>query len=311
MKKKIIFITTLLVIVATAVAVVSCKKERHDQNANGSEQTVQTAEKGGETISLEQAERDLGNLLNFDFGDANYATDVFLYDTLHAKLTLTDGQVDLSQLAVTYNTLLNEIIETYHQTDLPEKSVYAIQCQFNDTESKNDDIKDVEIVLSTRGYLGNIFGDTNDWRPNDRGGTCDGQYIGGYGAPEIIASWLNYGMIVHVGCENGGRLYYTDYGTSLRYGRDTYNSSTGGYDIYYSLAHYSTVCLTHETMMDYCNNIWSYWINRNFDPVPPANREPMSFEIHYGPAYAYSPYSMWTVTVQYAKPNCTGTEPVI
>ena len=40
-----------------------------------------SATKGDESISLEQAQRDLGNLLNFDFGDANYATDEIQYDT--------------------------------------------------------------------------------------------------------------------------------------------------------------------------------------------------------------------------------------
>lgn len=326
MKKKSFLIATLLVVMAAATAVVSCKKERHDQNSNGNEQTVQnadnmdeylisfkkkllSAEKGGEAISLEQAERDLGNLLNFDFGDANYATDVLQHDTLHAKLALTaDGQVDLSQLAVTYNTLFEEILNTYHQTDIPEKSVYAILCNFNEMSNKDGENMDAEIVMISRGFRG-YKRDTNDWRPNDRGGTCDGQDVNYCGAPEIVTNWLNYGKIVHMDCEFG-RVYYTNFGTASKQGRDTYNSATGSYDIYCSGFPYYMVCLSHETLVQYCNTIWAYWCNRNFDPTPPTGREAMDFEIHYGPAYPNSTVSMWTVTVHYAKPNCTSTGPV-
>ena len=137
-----------------------------------------SAEKGGETISLEQARLDLGNLLNFDFGDANYATDVFQYDTIHLKLTTTNGQVDLSQLAVTYNNAVDEIIEVYHSSNLPEKSVYVISCDFNETISKDGETEDVEIIVVTRGYTGSgtVSHNTYDCRTTNRGGTCDGFY---------------------------------------------------------------------------------------------------------------------------------------
>ena len=153
MKKKNLFIATLLVVAATTVAVVSCKKEKQDQLLNNDVQAVEsadnmdeylmafkkkllTAEKGGETISLEQAERDLGNLLNFDFGDANYATNVLHYDTVLSKLSLSNGQVDLSQLACTYQDLFNQVKDAYHQVNLPEKSVYSISCIFNSDNNK-------------------------------------------------------------------------------------------------------------------------------------------------------------------------------
>ena len=90
-----------------------------------------SAEKGGETITLEQAERDLGNLLNFDFGDANYATNVLHYDTVYSKLSSTNGQVDYSHLACTYQDLFSQVIDTYLQVNLPEKNVYAISCDFD------------------------------------------------------------------------------------------------------------------------------------------------------------------------------------
>ena len=159
MKKKSLFITLAVVIVATAVVVVSCKKEKQEQTSNNMERSVQStenmdayllsfkekllsAEKGGELISLEQAECDLGNLLNFDFGNANYPTNMHHLDTIHAKLTLTQGQVDLSQLAITYKEAFNSILETYHGIDMPEKSISSISCTF-EKEAKDGETEDV------------------------------------------------------------------------------------------------------------------------------------------------------------------------
>ena len=141
-------VAIVLVVVATLVSVVSCKKDNAKQTSNNTEQGLQnsdnmdeyllafkekmlSAEKGGETITLEQAERDLGNLLNFDFGDANYATNVLHYDTVYSKLSSTNGQVDYSHLACTYQDLFSQVIDAYHQVNLPEKSVYAISCDFD------------------------------------------------------------------------------------------------------------------------------------------------------------------------------------
>lgn len=332
MKKKIIFIATFMVIVATAVAVVSCKKERHDQNANGSEQTVQTAdnmdeylmafkkkllsaEKGGETISLEQAERDLGNLLNFDFGDANYATDVFHSDTLRFKLNMTNGLVDLSQLAQTYNDALEGIISTYHNLDLPEKSVYGISCKFNETESKDGDLRDVEIVVISRGFIGiPIFShDTLDWKPMNNAGTCDGQNYG-YGGPEIMAQWIR-DTRVHMDCEFGGRIYYTDCGHWTIFGYQTYDSENNCYRIYTSCdPNHNTNCITHEEMEYYFANIFAYWQQTGF-----PKREIFFVNVD----YVYVPHAYnnigqfiqffhtWCVTLEYRRPHCTDTEPLI
>lgn len=332
MKKKSFLIATLLVVMATAVAVVSCKKEKQDQNSNGSEQTVQnsdnmdeylisfkkkllSAEKGDETITLEQAERDLGNLLNFDFGDANYATDVFQHDTLHAKLTLTaDGQVDLSQLAVTYGNVIDGIIETYHGVSLPEKSVYGITCRFNETESKEGELRDVEIVVITRGLTNgnNFFYDPLDWKPQNEAGTCDGQHYG-YGAPEIIERWIRDAQN-HMECENGGRIYYTDCGNWNISGYQTYDSQNDCFKIYTDIdPNHNTNCVTHEEMVYYFNNILAYWNNAGF-----PSHEIFFVRIDYvNVSHAYVNgqlmqfFHCWLVRIEHRKPNCSGTNPLV
>lgn len=211
-KSKTLIAIIAMVIVATTVAVVSCKKEKQEQAMNNEKQValcydnmdeylmsfkkkLLSAQKGEETISLEQAQRDLGNLLNFDFGDANHPTNVYHFDSIRVKLTVNQNEVELSQLAITYNEAYNSILETYHSIDLPEKSIYAISCTFNELETKDGETEDVEFVVVTRGFIEDPImpsnnHDTLDWRPKNNAGTCDGQFINVYGAPEIIRSWI-------------------------------------------------------------------------------------------------------------------------
>lgn len=335
MKKTSIVITTLLVMVATAVAVVSCKKEKLDQNKNDSEQTVQnadnmdeylmafkkkllSAEKGGETISLEQAERDLGNLLNFDFGDANYATDVFQYDTLHLTINVSNGEVDLSQLAATYNEVFDDILNIYSSVNLPEKSVYAICCDFLETESKNGDEREAEIVVITRGNLSSYIPvhDTFDWRPMNWAGTCDGQFVNLYGAPEILRKWVMEAQPDDV-CLNGGRLYYTEIVNGRKVGFDFYDSSTGNYMLFTTVMDdISSVCISHEEMEYYFNNIIYYWNHGWITNL--TNHSLLYIHItlgHYINAYLPSfsePRNCWSweLYIRHGKPNCSNTSPV-
>ena len=135
-----------LAIVATAVAFVSCKKEKQEQKSYNVEQSTQcfdnmdeyllsfkekllSAEKGNELISLDQAQRDLGNLLNYDFGDANYISNVFQRDMFHLKLSTNNGMVDMAELSTVYKKAFANIKDLYSKVDLPEKSIYFIACK--------------------------------------------------------------------------------------------------------------------------------------------------------------------------------------
>lgn len=226
MKKRNLFIAILLLVAgATTVAVVSCKKEKQDQALNNSEQTVQpadnineylkafkkkllSAEKDGETITLEQAQRDFGNLLNFDFGDANYPSNVFHRDTIHTKLVISEGMVDLSHLAITYNDAHEQIANAYELVNLPEKSVYTIACSI-----QNDG--DVELVLTTRGLdlpssksmqyvdpFKTSFNSTDCWSVFFGRGRCDGSDMGYDHVSILQLVYLNNHVSLQV-CEQG------------------------------------------------------------------------------------------------------------
>ena len=322
------FLITIYAMVVTAiisVAVVSCKKEKQEpSSSNNTERAVQSADnmdeylisfkkkllsaqKGDETISLEQAQRDLGNLLNFDFGDANYPTDEYRYDTILLKLSLSNGQVNLSQLAIIYNAAVSTILNLYRAIDLPEKSVYAISCNFNETESKDGEMEDVEIVLITRGLTTPLLGahDTLDWRPKDDAGTCDGQFVGYRGAPEVIADWIKDTQ-EEISCVNGGRLYFTDEGRYETYGSWHFDPIAGKYKIFtYYGNNIDTICIPHEDMEYYFANILNLWQNSGI-----TERCIRNVYIHAMHFIDGLEFWTWRVRLYYAKPNCTDIDPL-
>lgn len=335
-KNKFLAAIVLLVAVIVSVAVVSCKKEKQDPSLNNGEQTVQaadnmdeyliafkkkllSAEKDGETITLEQAECDLGNLLNFDFGDANYATNVFHYDTIHTQLVLNDGQVDLSQLAVSYLSAKDLLRQAYHQIDLPEKSVYTISCTIDN--SSKDETADVEIVLTTRAYEESNEEHTNDWRAGNLAGRCDGYLAGRRGAPEQIVYWLMSNLGVWV-CENGGRIYLTEEGQGWKesievemvdldgprhHKRLFYEQDlTGTLDL-------TQTCIPNSEMMYYYNQARNLIdiCGSSFHPNPiPSNHVATNYWIDYEEnIWNIKKTAWWKIYIWHAKLNCTGTTP--
>lgn len=316
----------MLMVISMGIIAISCNKEKNEESSNIIEKTtgnesnmdnyltafkerLLSAEKGGETVTMEQARRDLCNLLNFDFGDANYATDMFYIDTIHSKLSCENGVVDLSRLAVTYNDALSKITASYLAVDLPEKSVYAISCEYDETDDKDGNTVDVIIVVTYRG-LGNILPDghdTLDWKPTRYSGTCDGSII--YkGAPEVIEHWITVASPLP-NCQNGGRLYFTDEENWYKYGYDTYDPVTGRYKVFCMFTdQIDTVCIPHVDMEYYFHNIMDYWdqekpalhivteplINHDLIQIIPGD------DCHY-----------WLVRIKHGKPNCTETDPLM
>lgn len=233
--KRRLFLAIFVMVAAFAVAVVSCKKDNEttksetlakafteidnmDEYLISFKEKMLSAQNGEEFVNLEQAQRDLGNLLNFDFGDANYATNVFHRDTLFTKLVVSEGKVDLSQLAVSYKDAREQIAKAYSQVELPEKSVYTISCAIFQ-EAKDEDAGNVMMVLTTRGlnltmkdmYTVPPFKtsiDTSDcWRVFFLQGRCNGTDVG-YDHCSILEMVYN-NNIPDFTCVQG-RVYYTD-----------------------------------------------------------------------------------------------------
>lgn len=336
MKNKKLSLAVLIMAISAfvSIAVVSCKKDRSERNTN-KEQEIQSADnmddylisfkekllsapKGGETIGIEQAQRDLGNLLNFTFGDANYATNIFQHDTLIGKLRSTDGQVELFQLAATYEDLASKIRDAYYKINLPEKSVYYISCSFDDT-AKDEDL-DVILILTTRAYIEQEQERASaGWRSGNRSGTCDGQLVGIWGAPEVVEDLLHNNMGTP-SCVNGGRLYYSDNATSYidSKGPDMQDPNTvSGYKLYHGETYISSmdlskICLQFSELLLYYNNVVDLFQNyrNSFFPVIPSNRVALQYYLNYREETVGSlRTAYWRLKIDYAKPNCTDAEP--
>lgn len=260
----------------------------------------------------------LEQLLNFDFGDANYATDVFQYDTIYVKLSQINGMVDLSQLAVTYNDALTKILASYRALDLSDKSVYSILCKYDDTNNKGNDSEDVSVIITYRGFVGNnlISGhDTLNWHPRRMDYSCDDPSIFGGGAC-IMQRWLEYPG-EQLACPNGGRLYFTDEHYWVKDGYTTYNATQNLFEIFGVFTYrIDTVCISHDEMEYYYTNILNYYHQET------ANILPSSAIMDAYVDTGIIPYSQpnlngypgdcwyWHVWIKYGKPNCTGSDPI-
>lgn len=334
-KSNSILAITVMAIMVAAVAIVSCKKEKQEQK-NYTEQSVQTsanmddyliafkekllsARKGEEMISIEQAQRDLGNLLNYDFGDANYATNVFQYDTLKGRVILNNDQIDFSELAVTYNEAVNQIIEAYDRVSLNEKSVYSIYCTIKNPSCDADDSVDVELILVTRGFdIGDTkYGTTSSWRPTNRGGTCDGSCIGILGAPEVIRNWLNADLSTLM-CPNG-RVYFTDNASSYvdAYQQALYDSNSPCfYQLYVYWGRPEYDCLAPSEVLYFYNQAVDIKNNKRYLFYPSIDSDHViiahSIELRYHEYYTNGTFALphiWRLYVEHAKPNCTNDGP--
>lgn len=335
MKKKNLFITLAVVIVAATVAFVSCKKEKQEQTSNNIEQGVQcsdnmdeylisfkkkllSAQKGDETISLEQAQRDLSNLLNFDFGDANYATNIFHDDTLSTRLSLTnDGQIDLSQLATTYLDLRNQVKNAYHLLDFPEKTVYSITCTFDNNIKDNG--TQVTAILTTRAYDEITMG-YDDWRAGNKAGKCDGTLVNFWGAPEEVTFRLRSHLGTWV-CPTG-RAYFTEEVWSWIESIDSgmYDSNSPcNHRLFYKhdptgQLNLQNTCLPYSEIIYYYNQarVLDSICGSYFHPNPiPSDHVVTNYSIEYNEgSYSGSKTAWWKIRLKHAKLNCTD-QPIV
>ena len=335
--KKSFFYAICVMVLATIVAVVSCKKDKQEETTEKCEQCAQatdnmdeylisfkkkllSAEKGGETISLEQAERDLGNLLNFDFGDANHATDEFRYDTIRAKVSVDGEHVSCSDLATAYQSLFEGISGAFGVIDLPEKSVHSISCTIGKSERSNE--AEIETVLVTRAYRGETAFDSLGWRAGNKAGRCDGYAAGFHGAPEHLENRLHRNMGT-VGCPFGGRVYYTDETNCYKDANEqdmVDPTMPYGHKMFYcydavGLTNFDNLCISSGALDMYYNSIRVLFnLQHTFHPSPmPENHVVLHYDIDMHKKYwnGINKVGYWRLTIWHGKPNCTNTSPAV
>ena len=266
-------------------------------------------------MTLEQAQNDLSNLLNFDFGDASYATDVFKNDTLFVKVASDNGMVDLSQLSATYSDAFDQILTSYRTLDLEEKSVYSIYCEYEGENSKDgDDDERMKIIVTYRGFTGNtrdIQHDTLSWQPGRIGTSCDDPTIS-YGGALNMQNWITNAQPTF-SCPNAGRLYFTQTYDWFLHGCNTYDPIAGRYKVFTEFTYNpDTICISHEDMEYYFTNIIDY-----FEQYKPSGHIVIYVYVDCW-VIPYDPQNIngypgncnyWRIQIRHGKPNCTDTNP--
>ena len=143
MKKRITFGTAAFLIAAIiSVTVVSCKKENfaslqkqdkptkeyfnpqeiEDMNAYLKDFKQKMIEsKADESLGIDEAAWHLSSLFNYDFANANVECDDVRFDTIYNTVTVTDGSIQLSDLAQVYEKVGTDIDKFYHSLMLENK----------------------------------------------------------------------------------------------------------------------------------------------------------------------------------------------
>ena len=145
MKKLHLFIATLLVVVATTIAVVSCKKEAPETMLNSQPQVTKSYYPEGvddmdahlrdfkqkmkdspytrdnETLSLEEATWYLSSVANYDFCNVNVEFTDLRYDTLYYNVNVSNGLVSLTDLNTLYQSVASDIDDFYQSLNLENK----------------------------------------------------------------------------------------------------------------------------------------------------------------------------------------------
>ena len=151
-KSKAIIAITALAILATTVAVVSCKKDNgNDSSLKG--YTIQqpadirqiedpeaymldfkkklTESKDNEAFSLDDAAWHLACLANLDFCNVNVKYDDFQFDTVEIQVDVTDGIILLGDLRSAYEQMCDEIQQFKKGFNRYDQNMYYINVSIN------------------------------------------------------------------------------------------------------------------------------------------------------------------------------------
>jgi hypothetical protein len=180
MKNNKIIFAALMVVVATAVAFVSCKKENQDAMLNTTQpvktftvplvddmnaylkefkQTMLESQgsKDAEYLSLEEAAWHLSSLANYDFARVNVQYTDLRHDTLYYQVNVTNGQVLLSDLNTVYANMAVDMDAFYQSLDLQEKHFRFIVASISEDGLVMIDMSTSYFILDHTWYFEDDF----------------------------------------------------------------------------------------------------------------------------------------------------------
>ena len=221
---------------------------------------MKAAQKGGETMQLEEAIRNLSNYENFKMCDASrYSTDMERL-TIESIIPVTEGNVYLSDINSLYESTKNKIIEKLNGLENDDKTVYFISNRIQYDSKDGDNIRIITDWFLSGRYIGlpSDFGETDYWSPFVNGlcGPYYGQGGNAYNAVTRINLKLQ-SLLNLPSCQVGYRMYIIYNNSDVEFLTahefiDT-NSPNGHYGLIY--LDYESSCLSPDDMNYYYHNI--------------------------------------------------------
>ena len=228
--KKFRILMGALALAMAAVVIIACNKEKAEIKTFAETETIskeddmsaylkhfkekmQSAAKGDETLSMEDARWHLEAVLNYTYGDAGRQISDIQCDTFYYVLPINGDEVSLAQLNEAFDSLSADVEKSLATCDLPDKSILAIQTRLKN--DRRDDFVVIQVTMDVRGcYSGAVsipFGLTDYWFENEGAGKC-GPYLGecvGMGAVQALESKINSNLPAYQCFQGHG--YFTDF----------------------------------------------------------------------------------------------------
>lgn len=277
MKKTLLF-AILMMAVAAMVAVVSCKKEKHEQTSNQELSTSQlsemdmamlafgerleSAENSGEVMPLKEAVGTLSNYQNFLLCDASFSVPDMLCDTFEATLPVSDGMVQLGDLKRLLEFNKANILARYDALDGIGKTIFCITSKIMKDGTTEQSAHIQTITLMHNGPTRDnpaypvLFDSTDYWCDFCHAGKC-GDYVGQYIGTDAVSK-LQSELREHLPMPIGpGIVYFTNEVEVVDMALNHPNtlSPNGYYTLPYVNDTTNLNCVSPEEMLWYYNKI--------------------------------------------------------
>lgn len=278
MKKNSVLAIIAMAILATTVAVVSCKKEKQEQTTNNDLVTSQlsemdremlafgerlkSAEESEEVMPLKEAVRTLSNYQNFLLCDANVSVPDMICDTFEVMLPVCDGMVQLVDLKRLLDVNKANILARFNTLDGNGKTIYCITSKIMEEGSTEQSARIQTITLMHNGPTRDnpaypvLFDSTDHWQDFCYAGKC-GDYVGQCVGMDALTK-LQRELRGHLSLPAGpGSIYFTDEMEVVDIATNYPNilSPNGYYTLPYVNDTSNLNCVSPEEMLWYYNKI--------------------------------------------------------
>lgn len=300
MKKNSVLAIIAMAILATTVAVVSCKKEKQEQTTNNDLVTSQLSEMDramlafgerlkssgnvDETMPLEEAIHTFSNYENFLLCSISYNAPEKIRDTFEVELPVSNGMVRLSDINQLLATNKAKILARFNILDGAEKELFFISSRVLEEGTTEQSVR-IQTVVCMQNSPDRydpypvLFGSTDYWKDFGLLGKCgsyEGQCVGQDAVSKLqqkLREWLPLPAC------NGTKMYLTDTTTVLllSIAFPDGDSPNGYYAMPYNPNMSIPMCVSPEEMRWYYESIKEIYEHR--EDIDPIGRRVLGLEL--------------------------------